>query len=107
DVVARAVAKMFGPFRSAVVAHEVIGQGGLGRRRAISAKGIVTLEVVGAEVMRVYMVAGSDVFLREADDLAVFGDRFTLLNQANGDLVAHADACADRQARAVDLHLQT
>src|SRR5262249_60543014 len=78
DVIARAVALMLGPIRTAVVALEVTR---LRRAPRVSgawyfrAEGVVTLEGVGSHIVDVDERPGGDVAGGEADDLAVLQHR--------------------------------
>src|SRR5579884_4413914 len=54
-----------------VIAHEVARLGRFGWRRTVLAKGVVTLELVGRDVMDVNVGTGRDVRAGEADDLGV------------------------------------
>src|SRR5262249_13693226 len=47
------------------------------------------------------MAAGGNVLTGQANDLAVFGDRFALLDVAQGNLVSEADSICDSQGLAV------
>ncbi len=96
---------MLGPGGATIITHEEISPGGPGRRRTVAAKGIITLEVVRAQIMHVHMIARLNVLAREANRLPILDDRRPLLDRPNCHFVAHADAFWRRQARAVYLKL--
>src|SRR5581483_5569595 len=102
DVVARTVAAV-----AAVVAHPGarLGPGRWGR--AVAAEGVVALEIVRRDVMNVDVTADGNVLAGEADDLAVFVNRFAFLDGPQRDFVAHADTRFERDRLAVDLKLRS
>src|SRR5262249_20634146 len=100
DVIAGAVAQVFGPVGAAVVAHPGPRLGFRGRRGPGLAEGVVAFEGVGRAVVDVDVVTGGDVLAGEADDLPVFQHRRAPGDRLEGDLVPHADAAGEGDGRA-------
>ena len=55
------------------------------------------LENVGGDIVDMHVSAGGNVLLGEADDLAVFANRFAFGNSAERELMAQPNAAGDFQ----------
>src|SRR5262249_15333482 len=84
DVIPRAVSKMVGALRTAIVAHPVARLGGSRRRRGRPAEGVIPLKRGRGHGMDGHRACPRDVLAGEADDLAVLVDCLALLDLAQG-----------------------
>src|SRR5262249_12942045 len=94
EVVARAVAQVLGSIRSPFVPHEearLERASGVSLGRNFTAKSVIALESVGADVVDMDVIARRNIAGREADDLAVLQDGLARADRGERDLVAHAD----------------